>query len=788
MISKAIRWLMGFAAAVVVGWSFVAVGVRLWHEHDPGDHRTQLVIMHWGDASEEQLVNNLVVKYESEHPDVKIIRLHADADFDSKLSTMMSAGAPPDLFYVSYETLPGFVQLNLLANLDPFIAKMPDGKQWLAGYYPVLLDAFRYDGQTIGRGPLYGVPKDWTTMAMYVNCDLFKRAGIAVPFNGWTWDEFEVDCKKISALPPDASGRFYGAALNDWPAVLQNIIECYGGDYFNGSNFRDVTIDSPDSIAALSMVQRTRFIDKTVYPASGPKASDDGIQLFYTGKVGAMGPVGRWETARFRGGVGDPGITDFTWDVVPLPHEKKAVADISVISWCMAANTKHPQEAFDLLHFLTGKEGQEITARLGASIPSLEAVAHQDFVFAGKPDHDHIFLDELKHAQISQIPADMEFSQFEGDELGACIELNQISPTQAAKQLKERWLKEMQSPLRNKVFPLMNWRLVSGASLGAVVLITLVAWAVSRRQKLGTLDLKMERTGWLFISPWVIGFLLLTLGPMVMSFLLSLTQWTAMSPVTSAHFVGVENYKQLAFYDDDTMPSLRVTAYYALLSVPLGQIAALAVAMLMNANVKGIGTFRTIYYLPTLVGGVTTAAIWQWLLNRDYGLINRMLAPLAHWFGTTPPDWIQHDAVRWAIPAFVLMSLWTVGGGMLTYLAALKNVPFSLYEAARIDGATPLRQFFTITVPMISPLIFFNLIMAIIGSFQIFSQVYVMTAGGPGNATLVYVIYLFRQAFLFHNMGYASTMAWILFLIVLSLTLIVIRGSRKLVYYEGLKA
>jgi multiple sugar transport system permease protein len=204
--------------------------------------------------------------------------------------------------------------------------------------------------------------------------------------------------------------------------------------------------------------------------------------------------------------------------------------------------------------------------------------------------------------------------------------------------------------------------------------------------------------------------------------------------------------------------------------------------------VKGIGTFRTIYYLPTLVGGVTMAAIWQWLLNNDYGLINRILAPIAHLFGTTPPDWIQHDAVRWAIPAFVLMSLWTVGGGMLTYLAALKNVPISLYEAARIDGATPIHQFFAVTIPMISPLIFFNLIMAIIGSFQIFSQVYVMTAGGPGNATLVFVIYLFRQAFIFHNMGYASAMAWILFLIVLSLTLILMRSSRRWVYYEGLKA
>jgi multiple sugar transport system permease protein len=210
--------------------------------------------------------------------------------------------------------------------------------------------------------------------------------------------------------------------------------------------------------------------------------------------------------------------------------------------------------------------------------------------------------------------------------------------------------------------------------------------------------------------------------------------------------------------------------------------------MLMNSKVKGMTAFRTIYYIPTLVGGVTMAAIWLWLFNKDYGLINHMLARPASWFNSTPPDWLGQDALRWAVPAFVIMAMWTVGGGMLTYLAALKNVPVSLYEAARIDGASTIRQFFAVTLPMISPLIFFNLIMAIIASFQIFAQVYVMTDGGPGNATLFFVLYLYRQAFEFDNMGYASAMAWVLFVLVLALTGIVIRTSRRWVYYEGLKS
>jgi multiple sugar transport system permease protein len=682
---------------------------------------------------------------------------------------MLSAGTPPDLFYLSYDSVPEYAKYHLLADLDPFIAAMPNGNAWLGEFYPVLVDAFRYDGHQSGRGPLYGVPKDFTTMVMYVNTDLFAKAGLAVPFNGWTWDEFEADCKTISALSKatDPTGRTYGAVLNtSWPAVLQNIIQCYGGDFFNGSDFRDMRLDSPDSIRAMTMVQRVRFVDNTVYHATGPSEKDNGYQLFFTGKVGCLGPVGRWETPHFRGsGPGDPGISEFNWDIVPLPHEKATVSDIAVVAWTMSSATKHPQQAFQMLQFLCGKEGQEMVGKLGLAVPSMKAVANS-----------------------SQLPPEQEFSQFLNDEVAQSLELNQESPAKAAEQVKERWLNLMNSPLQSREYPPVRWGLVGTASAAALLAALAIVGGFSRRQKLGSLDRKIERTGWLFVSPWVIGFVLLTLGPMVMSLLLSMTRWTAMTPVSDAQFVGWANFKQLFQFDADFVPSLRVTGYYALLMVPLGQIAALAVALLMNTKVRGIVAFRTIYYIPTLVGGVTMATIWLWLFDRDYGLINRMLVPICSLFGKTPPDWVGQDALRWGVPAFVVMSLWTVGGGMLTYLAALKNVPTSLYEAARIDGAGRIHQFFTVTLPMISPLILFNLIIAIIASFQIFAQVYVMTKGGPGNATLFYVLYLYRQAFEFHNMGYASAMAWVLFVLVLALTGVVIRSSRRWVYYEGLKA
>ncbi len=531
---KAIRSLLAAAATLVVIWSFWKVGLRLWNQHNPTDHRTKLTILYWGDASEENVVHTLVKHYTDEHPDVNIVAIHG-ADYDSKLKTMLSAGTPPDLFYLSYDSVPEYAKYHLLTDLDPFIASMPGGKTWLDEFYPLLVDAFRYDGHQSGRGPLYGVPKDFTTMVMYVNTDLFAKAGIAVPFDGWTWDEFETDCKKISALSraKDPTGRTYGAVLNtSWPAVLQNIIQCFGGDFFNGSDFRDMRLDSPDSIRAMTMVQRVRFIENTVYHATGPSEKDNGYKLFFTGKVGCLGPVGRWETPHFRGsGSGDPGISKFNWDIVPLPHEKQTISDIAVVAWTMSSATKHPKESFELLRFLCGQEGQKMVGELGLAVPSMKAVANSPAFLQGKPDHSQLFLDALQHSTISQLPSQPEFTQFLDDEVAASLELNQESPANAAQRVKKRWLDLIDSPLQSQEYSPMNWRLVSATSAIVVLVALAVVGFLSRRQHLGSLDRKIERTGWLFISPWVIGFVLLTAGPMVMSLLLSMTRWTAMTPV-----------------------------------------------------------------------------------------------------------------------------------------------------------------------------------------------------------------------------------------------------------------
>lgn len=283
---------------------------------------------------------------------------------------------------------------------------------------------------------------------------------------------------------------------------------------------------------------------------------------------------------------------------------------------------------------------------------------------------------------------------------------------------------------------------------------------------------------------------------MFISLLLSVCRWNGMTPMTEADFIGAANFRQLFGSDATFAQSLKVTAYYVVLAVPVLQIAALIMAILMNLRLRGITVFRTILFVPSVISGVAIAVIWLHLFNDSYGPINQMLRPMLAPLHLRPPNWFGvdvsttpaiNDAAKWAVPGLVIMGLWGVGGGMIIYLAGLKGIPESLYEAATINGAGVLRKFWNVTLPMLSPLIFYNVVMGIIASFQIFTQAYVMTGPGPDNATLFYVLNLYRQAFVFHNMGYASAMAWVLFLIVLVLTILIFRASRNLVYYEGLK-
>jgi multiple sugar transport system permease protein len=283
------------------------------------------------------------------------------------------------------------------------------------------------------------------------------------------------------------------------------------------------------------------------------------------------------------------------------------------------------------------------------------------------------------------------------------------------------------------------------------------------------------------IAPFILGILFFELIPMLSSFVLSFTDWDIL---TAPKFIGLQNYIT-AFTSDPNFPIiLKVTAKYAFISVPLRLTVALLLAVLLNEATRGVGFFRTAFYLPAIISSVAAAVLWQWILNPVYGPVNGFLGL----FGITGPNWFTDP--HYALWALIIMSPWGVGGEMLIFLAGLKGIDKQLYESAELDGAGTLTRFFHITLPMVSPSLFFNLVMSIIGAFQTFDTAYVISTshagqlGDPGKSTLFYMIYLYNRAFSGH-MGYASALAWILFAIIMVMTLLVLRSSDLWVYYEA---
>ncbi len=279
---------------------------------------------------------------------------------------------------------------------------------------------------------------------------------------------------------------------------------------------------------------------------------------------------------------------------------------------------------------------------------------------------------------------------------------------------------------------------------------------------------------YIFMLPVILGLLLFYLGPMIASLYFSLTDYDMLS---SAEWVGAANYQELL--DDDLFwKSLRVTVLYSAVSVPLVLLLALGLALLLNQKFAGVTFFRTAFYLPTVMSGVAVATLWKWIFNTDYGILNLLLDKI----GIRGPAWLVDE--QWAIWALILTSLWTAGGSMLIFLAGLQSIPADLYEAAAIDGAGIWSKFRNITVPLLSHVTFFNLILGVIGALQVFTEGFVLTRGGPNNSTLLLSIYLYRNAFEYLKMGYASALAWVMFLIVLVLTLLVFRSAPMWVHYQ----
>lgn len=306
----------------------------------------------------------------------------------------------------------------------------------------------------------------------------------------------------------------------------------------------------------------------------------------------------------------------------------------------------------------------------------------------------------------------------------------------------------------------------------------------TRTTTVNSLQRRENRQGYLFIMPWLIGFFVFTLFPMLFSAVLSFCKWNIVTGTTTIQFIGFQNFTRI-FHDVRFYHALGVTLEFSLISIPLYQVMSIAIALLLNMRIVGMRFFRLIYFLPSIIPAVAVAVIWAQIFNQDTGILNEFLG----FFGISGPAWLNDT--RTALMALIIMGTWGIGNTMIIYLSGLQGVDKSLYEASEIDGAGAWKRLIHITFPMISPTIFFNVVMAVIGSFQYFTQAFVVTngtssgVGGPLDSTLFYNLYLYVKAFTDFEMGYAAALSWILFLIIMALTLLILKGSSLWVFYQN---
>ena len=423
-LAGAMRILLGLAAGLVVLWAFVDVGARWWGPGQRSEVRDQkseadkplegpaggatvhLRVVHWGDNEEIEIINEMLAEFHRTHPHIRAQRIHA-ADYWPKVKTMFASGDPPDLFYLEPQFVPEMVDLGLVLAIDDLVEQAGGREAVLGDYYEAPLNAFRYDGRRLGQGPLYGIPKDFTTAVMYVNLDLFERAGVPVRYGGWTWEQYADSLRKISALSTPRI-RVWGGMLQSEPAFLLNILWTYGGDFFavddqGFADFRDVTLDTPEAQAALEMIRRLRLEEQTLYNPAG--IAEEAESLFVRGDMGSIGPIGRWRTPLFRKAAAAQGLR---FDVVPVPHVagRPPASQIYTTAYAISAATEHPKEAFELQRFLSGPEGARVSSRMGLAIPPMRSVAESEAFLDPDlpPANARLFLETVEIAQLQQFP------------------------------------------------------------------------------------------------------------------------------------------------------------------------------------------------------------------------------------------------------------------------------------------------------------------------------------------------------------------------------------------------
>ena len=783
-----------------------------------------VTLYYWGNEVDALVALDLIQDFETAHngsdgkPAIKVIMGQSatfnKTDDPQRLLTAVAGGSPPDVVWFDRFAVGEWAARGAFQSLQPFLERdmreKPDDPLTLRPeqFFQPCWDEANY------RSELFAVPSATDNRAMYYNVDILEKfadklipAGCVDPDDPTkvgpprTWDQLKKCVEILTEF--DSRGRL--ARVGFIPNFGNSWLYIYG--WLNGGSFMSAdgltcTLNEPAIVDALVFMTK-------IYDMMGGAEAVNAFQS--TLQTGDLDPFLSGKVAMRIDGDGFISVIAnekrdmrFGVTLAPAPEGKKRLGWCGGWCWVIHSGAKHQEEAWEFIKYSASLRAYKVrsdatrqASRAAGNVFLPELSARKDITDWAMKYYlyeDPTIDEKFKVAKRAFVDA-MPFSKFRpvtpvgqllwnaqvrGMEGGIYKRYDkedlrrnaQISlDTQAAIVQKE-----LDRIFKPKHYPQLSFTPV--VVIYVIVLLIAVAalyFHFDRKMHASGYFRREFYAGYLFASPWFLGFLIFGGGPIVFSLFMSFCEYDVMSP---PKFVGLGNY--IGMFTDDPLfyKSLWNTIFMAL-GIPLGMLVSLGIAILLNYEIKGMAVYRTFFYLPAIMPAVAASILWIWIFNPHEGILNALIAR----FGIAGPGWLQNQ--HWSKPALILMGLWGAGGGMIIWLAGLKGIPAHLYEAAKIDGAGRFRMFLSVTLPMLSPYILFNLIMGLIGTFQMFTQVFIMTQGGPVDSTLVYAYLLFNNAFRYMKMGYASALAWVLFGIILALTVLQLRLSKRWVHYES---
>jgi multiple sugar transport system permease protein len=760
---------------IKTGWRFlsivmvIALGIFVPSAESAPEETAEVKLTFWNIHAWDPpkwVIEDLVEKFNAEHPTIYVDLLHV-TQMEQKLLTAIVGKVPPEVAGFDRFRIAGYAEREAFTPLDQLVKTADVNRE---DFFAAPWNECEY------RGKLWAVPFQTDVRVLYYNRDSFTAAGLDPDKPPRTWKELREVSKKFTTRHPNGALKttgfipYYGFGetwlyLFGWQKKAQ----------FLSDDGTTALLDSPELIDALQWVRDfTAFYGHDELRIFRSGFATQELAPFLTGEMAMVGD-NTFMLSRIRRYKPD---LNFSVAPLPWPEDGQRATWSGGFSLVIPQGTKHQREAMEFIKYMVSPESQLYWAKTARQIPANKTVTSDPF-FQDDP-HLRVCINELQYTHHRPVtPA----GAILWDELAKAWEYGGagiVGPAEALRRANKTVQAEIDRYQKERDFPQVPL-LLALTSILAFLLIVIGAHVWRSWQKIPRYSVKRHEAyaGYLFALPALLGLLFFWVGPVIVSAIYSFCRYDILTP---ARWVGAKNYGDLIFDDPLFWKSLWNTVYYVVLAVPLSVSCSLGLALLLNQKLKAQSMWRTLFYLPSLVPLVALSLLFLWLFNGRFGLFNLALG----WLGLPPIKWLTSPEV--AKLSMVLMNLWTLGGGMIIFLAGLQSVPRHLTEAAMIDGAGPLQRFRHVTIPALAPTLFFMIVINTIGALQVFTRAFLMTSGtgSPEESTLFYLFYLYRQGFRYFRMGYASALAWILFVIAVLLTLLQFWLAKKWGYEEAL--